>query len=117
MWRRTDPAAQWQDDKTMQEVMLAQSTQALIEAAKPLLGNPVRELDHLLTDRVRLWRLGQAVKTVRRANAIRELKGTKHKVDPKFFLPFLEECFKEDDKDISEMWSQLLASSSGQNRF
>jgi hypothetical protein len=88
------------------------ATKEVAELARPLLGSPVKQLSELLADRVRLWRWKSAIGIMKRAREIREEEGLQgNEVSLKFFLPFIEEASKEDEKDelLSDLWARLLA--------
>jgi hypothetical protein len=72
---------------------------------------PITEVVGILTDRLRFVRLKRLVEMDSQVNEIlakRHVADTRS-VPPKLALPLLEEASLEDDKNLQELWSRLLA--------
>jgi len=65
----------------------------------------------MLGNRIRMFRLSQEVKLLRKAEKILEDSGLKPKVvNLRTLLPLLDAAVLEDDEDMAERWASLLAS-------
>ncbi len=96
--------------------MTNSGSKALADGARKLLGPAFEEAGEILADRLRYWRWKSALSILERANEIRSLKGESNENVPlKFFIPFVDECSKEDEAqsgDLQELWATLLSNSS-----
>ena len=89
------------------------SATAVAKALKPLLGESVQELAALIADEVRLWRWSRQLKIVDRASRILTERSIEPKpVHLKILVPLLDAASLEEEPELEEMWSKLLASAS-----
>jgi hypothetical protein len=72
---------------------------------------PITEVAGLLTDRLKFARWKRLVEMQSQVNEILSMRHVSNtrSVPPKFALPLLEEASLEDDKNLQELWSHLLA--------
>lgn len=85
----------------------------ITEASKFLqrLLGPVFEGIDLLSDKVRIIRFENAIKTINRAQEICKKEKIKiEKIPINFLVPFLEQVSLQDDDDVKEIWARLLTS-------
>lgn len=88
---------------------------AVIEEAKGLLnkflGPAFEEAGAMLGNNVRMFRLRQEIKLLRKAEQILNEAGLKPKaVNMRVLLPLLDTAVLEDNEDMAERWASLLAS-------
>lgn len=75
-----------------------------------LLG-PVAQAADLLSDKIRVVRFENAIKTIKKAKQICMEENIKPKEVPvNFLVPFLEQVSLQDDSEIQDIWARLLAS-------
>jgi hypothetical protein len=92
---------------------LAVSIGKLVTAFQP----PAEELAGLAQDQFAWWRYNNTANKVRRAKDLaRDASVLTTAVAPSFLLPWLSGASVVDDPDLSEMWSQLLASAAADAR-
>jgi len=88
-------------------------TTALEKADKlcsAVFGEPVSELSGMVADRVKCWRLLQAIDLFEKAKKKCEERGiAMQPVAPKLAFPLLEYASLEDDATLKETWANLLA--------
>lgn len=85
---------------------------AVYDASKFLqrLLGPVAEASDLLTDKIRIIRFENAIKTIKRAEEITENEGIKIKQLPlNFLVPFLEQASLQEDDQLTDIWARLLS--------
>lgn len=93
---------------------------AVVEEAKGLfgkfLGPACEELGALIGEHVRILRLKNQLRILRKATKILEAEGLEPKaVNLKTFVPLLEAGALEEDPDMAERWASLLASAANPN--
>jgi hypothetical protein len=77
---------------------------------KRMLGPAADEVSELLRDKVRLYRYGQQIKCLEKAERMAQQAGfTPQPVPPKILFPLLEGVSFEEDEDLHTMWAALLA--------
>jgi hypothetical protein len=83
---------------------------ALGRALEQFLGPAAGEMGQLIADQVRYMRWRAALKIIERAEKISsEQNLSKREVPIRFLVPFLEKASLQDEDQLSEMWSGLLA--------
>jgi hypothetical protein len=76
-----------------------------------ILKPPLQELGLLVQDRVKLWRFKQQVNIINNAKVFLDKKGiSPQKVPLKVLVPLLENGSLEEDFNMQQKWSSLLAS-------
>jgi hypothetical protein len=72
------------------------------------------EFGFLLSDKIRIWRLGNIIKILEKSNGKLEFNGEKiqlKKIHPKLINRIFEDGSLESDEQIQECWAGLIASS------
>jgi hypothetical protein len=78
---------------------------------KKMLGLAADEVAEMLRDRVRLYRYGNQMRCIEKAEKMAKDAGfTPKAVPPKILFPLLEGASFEDDEGLHDMWATLLAS-------
>src|SRR6266849_3468903 len=77
---------------------------------KRMLGPAADELAEMWRDQVRMYRYERQLKCVQKAERMAEEAGfTPQAVPPKILFPLLEGASFEEDENLHDMWSALLA--------
>jgi hypothetical protein len=77
---------------------------------KKMLGPAADEVAEMLRDRVRMYRYGNQMRCIEKAEKMAKDAGfTPKAVPPKILFPLLEGASFEDDEDLHTMWAALLA--------
>jgi hypothetical protein len=77
---------------------------------KKILGPAADEVSELFRDKVRLYRYGQQIKCLEKAERMAQEAGfTPQPVPPKILFPLLEGVSFEENEDLHTMWAALLA--------
>ena len=80
---------------------------------KTLLGPAADEVAEMLRDRVRLYRYGNQMRCLEKAEKMAQEAGfTPRAVPPKILFPLLEGASFEHDENLHDMWAALLANAS-----
>jgi hypothetical protein len=88
----------------------------LTEIGKAMLGEATAEIAESLRDKVRLYRFGNQLKAIKKAEKMVADAGFTPKAVPiKLLFPLLEGASLEDNEDLHTMWSSLLANSASRN--
>jgi len=95
-------------------------TNAAVEEAKGLLnkflGPAFNEAGAMLGNNVRMFRLREEIKLLRKAEQILSEEGLEPKaVNMRVLLPLLDTAVLEDNEDMAERWASLLASAANPN--
>lgn len=82
----------------------------LTEITKAMLGPAANEFAERIHDEVRLYRFGNQLKLLKKAEKMAQDAGFKPQaVPPKILFPLLEGASFEDNEDLHTMWAALLA--------
>ena len=80
---------------------------------KRMLGPAADEVAEILRDRVRLYRYGNQMRCIEKAEKMAQNAGfTPKAVPPKLLFPLLDGASFEEDETLHDMWAALLANAS-----
>ena len=90
-------------------------TEKLTDLIQRLAGPMAEEVELMLGDKVRVYRVNNWIKTAQKIERkLREAGLPPNAVPPKLLLPIIEASSVEDDDSLQELWAGLLASASQQ---
>jgi hypothetical protein len=96
--------------KQVVQGVVAGALEPLHEFIRELAGPSASELGEAWRDRVRVWRLGRALRLKQRVEEfIRPLGVERRDVPLKFLIPAVESASLEDDDFLQDHWAALLA--------
>ena len=75
-----------------------------------LFGEPFKVAGDALADQVRFWQWKNRITILEKAKQILEQKGIKERrLNPEFFLPFIQESGNSESEELQNAWAALLA--------
>jgi len=109
-------------EKAIQEAAKIAAETTVKEATRfieMVVGEPMKGLGGILSDRVNLWRYKNLLKQrdiVASIHTKRKLEGKSIPIPPRYAVPFINAASMEDDDTIQNLWAGLIANATDPNQ-